>query len=944
MPAMNNPVILFHFFQRVCISLILICSFSLQAFAAPSINGQLPLPESYGNSLQPLIQTTVSSVNGINPASVQMSLDGSPIFPLFTTIDSSTEIVSYQVVTEMPNDSVHLVELTISDLLGNSSTSIWSFEVSNYPDMTEQNQACLDCHAPAIPEQITLNAEKNEFDNPTIGPFNSIHINKHDMNMQHIYNSSDPNIGRQVGHWLCLNCHWDGKNRDGIEVEEYYSATDQLFPRDGVDQTLPLYLSFNYFPETHCQRCHFNRAGATVPALPPWTNLSSLEYVSWISHDYQPENHFDCATCHQQQDASSYPDVKAASTGHNLFSSHQIELAESCQACHSRVLTREHAQPGRTDGESNPIECSTCHSSANDSIKQISGRSWLDPNDRWESGYGEGGFWGPALPADNTYWTYNGGEAVHKIKLSVNGTGTGILRGMVDGSWQIIYQKSTLDWTWDRQVIDIPGSGATAFQWNFYIASWTSGWNHINFNTGIKAGLVVLESATPSTAVTCSSCHASADHTVLHDVTDLLTVSCQECHIPNLISEHEAKAAGYSCDICHASSDPNVTNAIATGDRNCAACHGSADHTVLHDMTDLLAVSCQACHIPNLISEHEAKAAGYSCDICHASSDPNVINAVVAGDRDCVACHGGNIHQNVNHTATLGNGVVALFPDNGHDDAGWSGDRPYFGVNVDCSLCHNNDLPAIHGNDCSTCHPSPYNTLGTWNRGCQQGGCHVEIHDGSFAAHWPFENPYDAGNDCNRCHNQSNFEVVQANCLNCHAPDGAPPVTTANIQVRTDGAVVIDFSSTDGGHVGIIRTFYRLDSGTTTVAAQLVVTDPGSHVIEYWSVDQAGNIESPANAATFIVGASTPVVLGSSQANYATIRQAYDSIQLGGSDTIEIKASYPLIENLVLDRNVSVLLEGGYDDVFGSIISATTLNGPLTFSSGQVTVSNIIIK
>ncbi len=95
--------------------------------------------------------------------------------------------------------------------------------------------------------------------------------------------------------------------------------------------------------------------------------------------------------------------------------------------------------------------------------------------------------------------------------------------------------------------------------------------------------------------------------------------------------------------------------------------------------------------------------------------------------------------------------------------------------------------------------------------------------------------------------------------------------------------------------------------------------------------------------ATFSVKNTTsPFVLESTQSTYPSIQQAYNNI--GSSDVIKVKASYPITEALVFDKDVSIRLEGGYDGFFAGIVSATILNGRLTISAGQVTVSNIIIR
>jgi len=264
----------------------------------------------------------------------------------------------------------------------------------------------------------------------------------------------------------------------------------------------------------------------------------------------------------------------------------------------------------------------------------------------------------------------------------------------------------------------------------------------------------------------------------------------------------------------------------------------------------------------------------------------------------CIECHGNfaEVHGNVNHTATPPSGTVTLFADNAHDDAGWTGSKPYFAVTVDCSTCHELYLPQIHSNLCSTCHPSPYNTLGTWNGGCQQGGCHAVIHEDALTAHLPFENAYDPDNDCTRCHNPVSWDVVPSNCLNCHATPvtgyANPPVTTSNAQTSYDGTAQIDFSISQDGKVGIGRTFYKLDGGTETAGSKVSVSDSGSHTLEFWSISQAGLTESPTNTVYFDIVSDTtpPVTTSNAQASY--INGALITLNATDDSTLGVKATY----------------------------------------------------
>jgi len=357
---------------------------------------------------------------------------------------------------------------------------------------------------------------------------------------------------------------------------------------------------------------------------------------------------------------------------------------------------------------------------------------------------------------------------------------------------------------------------------------------------------------------------------------------------PNSFADGDTTYDGI-CEVCHTQTSHHRNDGSAPEQSHndgtrCTACHthangfGGLDHTAAGAV--LPVSSCMECHGSaglDLVGDVH----GNQCGLCHADpagGGPLVepFESTLPNGGNCTDCHGSlsAAHENIQHAAAPGSGPVTIFADTDHDEAGRSGTKPYFEVTVNCAICHNTDLPSIHGNDCDTCHPTPFDTLGTWDKGCQQGGCHPVYHADSMQAHLPFEDPYDPGNDCNRCHDQS-FDVTQVKCLTCHAVnesgDNTPPVTTSNAQPEYDGPAKIDFSITDNGKVGLGRTFYRLDGGPLTAAGKyLTVIDPGSHELEFWSMDQAGNIESFTNLASFIVYEDTtpPTTTSNAQPYY----------------------------------------------------------------------------
>ncbi|MHB1167326.1 MAG: FlgD immunoglobulin-like domain containing protein [Carboxydocellales bacterium] len=83
----------------------------------------------------------------------------------------------------------------------------------------------------------------------------------------------------------------------------------------------------------------------------------------------------------------------------------------------------------------------------------------------------------------------------------------------------------------------------------------------------------------------CGYCHSQTNHEVTH-ITTALDTKCTTCHINSLTQEHlnnpktqlridpvSGVLIKLTCDTCHNSTDPLVKGAIATDNKQCAACH-----------------------------------------------------------------------------------------------------------------------------------------------------------------------------------------------------------------------------------------------------------------------------------------------------------------------------------------------------------------------------------
>jgi len=72
----------------------------------------------------------------------------------------------------------------------------------------------------------------------------------------------------------------------------------------------------------------------------------------------------------------------------------------------------------------------------------------------------------------------------------------------------------------------------------------------------------------------------------------------------------------------------------------------------------------------------------------------------------------------------------------------------------------------------------------------------------------------------------------------------------------------VSLSATDGGS-GVAHTYWTLDNGPKWEGAVLVTLDVGSHHVDYWSVDIAGNVETPKTLTTVVTSSHALPTLAS---------------------------------------------------------------------------------
>ncbi len=275
---------------------------------------------------------------------------------------------------------------------------------------------------------------------------------------------------------------------------------------------------------------------------------------------------------------------------------------------------------------------------------------------------------------------------------------------------------------------------------------------------------------THNKADNCDSCHGEyhgATPTEIHTAADVS--ACKPCHVGSLSVEHSRRLL--TCASCHASGVAAVRAAIAAGDSSCSACHtGSSGHEAVHVMTVTPACAGTGCHAgTSLTGIHINAGTQLSCESCHKSTAPGVVAAITGRDKSCTACHdGATVHGDLTqaHTATMSSSGMTIL---GKD----------YGTHA-CSECHATAVvTSIHA-DCTTCHPSPQDTVVPWNKNCAAGGCHTV---GASKQHAQLDSAHTVGTQsCTGygCHRgEGNLAEIHAieGCATCHAVGKTP---TAN--------------------------------------------------------------------------------------------------------------------------------------------------------------------
>jgi hypothetical protein len=282
--------------------------------AKPTISEVAPFK--YGvQDLKPVISAVVKSPNGTIPDdSIVLKLDGEVVSHSY---NESTGIVSYTPTEDLESEQYHTVNLTVNNGTDLAVTKEWKFYTNTYPDMPDSSiENCLTCHK----INSTYSSNKN---------YEDIHRDKLRFSGTHSDNDCDKCHNYISIPANCQQCH---------DASDPVNGT-QIFPHGST-------------PTIKYQPKNFD------PSMPPRV-LENREM-------------WDCIVCHQPGSKIGGGTVPS----HDIPEIHKSTGDASCNTCHAKSLTREHARDGRTDQGGNPITCNTCHKSTDPKVvKAISDKN-----------------------------------------------------------------------------------------------------------------------------------------------------------------------------------------------------------------------------------------------------------------------------------------------------------------------------------------------------------------------------------------------------------------------------------------------------------------------------------------------------------------------------------------------------------------------------------------
>ncbi len=195
--------------------------------------------------------------------------------------------------------------------------------------------------------------------------------------------------------------------------------------------------------------------------------------------------------------------------------------------------------------------------------------------------------------------------------------------------------------------------------------------------------------------------------------------------------------------------------------------------------------------------------------------------------------------------------------------------------------------------------------------------------------------------------------------------DAVAPVTTSNAVATYVGSAAVTLTAVDNaGGSGVAHTYYILDGAAQVTGTSITTSVLGSHTIEFWSVDVAGNVENHKFASFTVTAVPIPVPDTTAPVTSSNVKATYvgsAAITLtavdnaGGSGvahTYYILDGAPQVEGLTVSTDVigshtlsfwSVDVAGNIEVAVSASFEVTAAPVPPTTRSCTIDSSRIVM-
>ena len=744
------------------------------------------------------------------------------------------------------HDGEHTFRVKVFDVLGNSTTTEWSFTVAEYPSITQVRPTKP---TRTLDTTIPVSAAVSDFDGVVPG---SVRVDWREANAGRtpgawngLTGAYDSGTGAIDGTFTAPNTETryeirftasDASGHESMATTELYVGVVKPTMTTGTGCTSCHQTIMSAHPMSDCDACHAGQPSGPCEGCHyhrgAFSGVHSTSYLlggEFADHpgDEYP-NYFNgrtCADCHSHSD-----DIEAQ---------RHATTSSGC-TCHEHSLTTEHA--GRVIN-GHAFTCQTCHESTDSKVV-----SALASGDTACSGCHDDVSEGhPYSPAQHT---------------ATMGSGDFTILGTDFGTRPCSECHPSTDLST----------------------------NHVSTGEGCATCHPTAADAASPWDDTCASsgCHAAGTTKPIHAEIDSAHVigasSCTaaDCHagganVAAVHSQATTTVAGVelsSCEICHAPGRTPTTN--------CTTCHATSPHTAVHDagvtggtitFFDASAqhslsedcppidvnVGCSMCHGEmNLLSLHNN-----ACALCHAGTSPP---ADSFGTWDG-GCSQGACHVTYHDTASSGHdGVYVDDISSGeyrcicHLYVDYTDDSPIDATEAWCGSCHSS-RDTSPPNTTVSALPSYVGTASVTFTATDDRDVAATYYVLDGAAPVPASgallvpasgtHPVSHTLEYWSVDGSGNEEIPHGSVTFVVTPDTHAPTTTSDAGETYWGDAAIHLSAHDDATVfGVRTTYYRFDSGP--MRSGLVATLPYApgevHTVHFWSVDYAGNVESPKSA------------------------------------------------------------------------------------------------